>query len=280
MEKKWNGKGYDSDGNKIYELIDGKGEITEFTDKELIFEGNYMNGEKNGKGKEYKFDLVLFEGEYFNGKRWNGKVYNDFGKLICELKEGKGILKDYEDDILLIEGKFINGELNGKLKGFDEEGKLIFEGEYKNGKKSGTIIEYYDGVKESEIEYLYDYKIKGKEYVQGRLEYEGEYHNNKKWNGKGYDENGNIIYELNNGNGRIKEYNEGILIFEGEYLNGKRNGKCKEYDYNENLIFEGEYLNGEKWNGKFKKYDNENRLKYEIEYSDGQKKYYKSYKYH
>ena len=28
---------------------------------------------------------------------------------------------------------------------------------------------------------------------------------NKKWNGKGYDENGNIIYELNNRNGKIKE---------------------------------------------------------------------------
>ena len=28
----------------------------------------------------------------------------------------------------------------------------------------------------------------------------------KKWNGKGYDENLNIIYELINGNGKIKEY--------------------------------------------------------------------------
>ena len=30
----------------------------------------------------------------------------------------------------------------------------------------------------------------------------------KKWNGKGYDENGNVIYELINGNGKVKEYNE------------------------------------------------------------------------
>ena len=47
-----------------------------------------------------------------------------------------------------------------------------------------------------EGEYLYDWKIKGKEYIKGKLEYEGEYFFNKKWNGKGYDENGNIIYEL------------------------------------------------------------------------------------
>ena len=76
---------------------------------------------------------------------------------------------------------------------------------------------------------------------------------NKKWSGKGYDENGNIIYELNNGNGKIKEYNYGQLIYEGEYLNGKKNGKCKEY-WNGNLIFEGEYLNGKR-NGKSKEYN-------------------------
>ena len=66
-------------------------------------------------------------------------------------------------------------------------------------------------------------------------------------NGKGYDENGNIIYELINGNGKVKEYDiyDGKLIFEGEYLNGKRNGKGKEYDDGK-LIFEGEYLNGKR----------------------------------
>ena len=66
-------------------------------------------------------------------------------------------------------------------------------------------------------------KIKGKEYIDGNLSYEGEYLNGKKWNGKGYDKKGNIIYELNNGNGNIREYNDyGKLSFEGEYLNGKK----------------------------------------------------------
>ena len=62
------------------------------------------------------------------------------------------------------------------------------------------------------------------------MEYEGEYLYDEKWNGKGYDKNGNIIYELINGNGKAKEYwNNDKLSFEGEYLNGKRNGKGKEY---------------------------------------------------
>ena len=60
------------------------------------------------------------------------------------------------------------------------------------------------------------------------MKYEGEYLFNKKWNGRGYDEKGNAIYELKNGNGNVKEYdNDGILGFEGEYLNGKIIGKGK-----------------------------------------------------
>ena len=43
-----------------------------------------------------------------------------------------------------------------------------------------------------------------------------------------------------------KIYWFGKLIFEGEYLNGKRNGKGKEYNFNDQLIFEVEYLNGKR----------------------------------
>ena len=102
--------------------------------------------------------------------------------------------------------------------------------------------------------------MKGKEYINEKLVYEGDYLYDKKWNGKGYDKNGNVIYELINGNGKIKEYEQyngnllfegnGNLLFEGEYVNGLRNGKGKEYNYDGKLAFEGEYLNNKKWNGK------------------------------
>jgi len=52
-----------------------------------MFEGEYKNGEKNGKGKEYNDNGKLkFEGEYKNGKRWNGKgkEYYGNGKLEFE----------------------------------------------------------------------------------------------------------------------------------------------------------------------------------------------------
>ena len=78
------------------------------------------------------------------------------------------------------------------------------------------------------------------------MEFEGEYLYNKKWNGKGYDENDNIIYELKNGNGNVKEYyDDGKIKFEGEFKNGNKwNGKG--YDNNGQLEFEGDYLNGER----------------------------------
>ena len=45
----------------------------------LIYEGEYLNGKRNGKGKEYDRDGYLkFEGEYLNGKRnGKGKEYYD-----------------------------------------------------------------------------------------------------------------------------------------------------------------------------------------------------------
>ena len=39
-----------------------------------MFEEKHLNGERNGKGKEYNHEgILIFEGEYLNGKR-NGKV--------------------------------------------------------------------------------------------------------------------------------------------------------------------------------------------------------------
>ena len=110
------------------------------------------------------------------------------------------------------------------------------------------------------------------------MEYEGGFLYDKKWNGKGYDENGNIIYELMNGTGKVKEYNRNVkeynvfngkLEFEGEYSNGKRNGKGKDY-YDGILIYEGEYLNGKR-HGKGKEYNFDGKLLFEGDYLNGKR---------
>ena len=98
---------------------------------------------------------------------------------------------------------------------------MDYEGEYLNGKKNGKGIKYYDG----------------------KLHFQGDYLNDKELDGKGYDLNNNVVYELKQGKGYVKEYySDWKLYFEGEYLNGERNGRGKEYNYDS--IIEGEYLNG------------------------------------
>ena len=43
----------------------------------MEFEGEYLNGERHGNGKEYNNEgKLIFEGEYFNGERsGKGKKY-------------------------------------------------------------------------------------------------------------------------------------------------------------------------------------------------------------
>ena len=154
----------------------------------LYYEGEYVNGKKEGKGKEYDmFRRIGYEGEYKKGK-----------------KEGYG--KEFDkDDIILYEGEFKNGKRDGKGKEYDNKGTLIFEGEFKKGEKEG----------------------KGKEYDnKGIIRFECEYKNNKR-SGFGYvkeyDSKGNLSFEgeykFGYRNGKGKEYDkDGNVIFEGEYI--------------------------------------------------------------
>ena len=169
-----------------------------------------------------------YEGEFRYNRKWNGKGYDEKGNIIYELINGNGKVREYDEyiwlDHLKFEGEYLNGERNGKGKEYDYSGKLEFEGEFKNGKRHGQgkgFNEYGNIIFEGE--YLYGNKRKGKSYINEIFEFEGEYLYNRKYNGKGFDEKGNIIYELKNGNGKVKEYDDyGYLIYEGEYKNGKR----------------------------------------------------------
>ena len=163
---------------------------------------------RNEKGEEYYHTgEIYFEGTYLNGKRWKGKRYDENGKIMYELKDGKGIIREnnkYESFLFVCD--YSSGDTKGKGKIY-LNGKIIFEGEYLNSQRNGN-----------------------------RKLYNEEGINCSKWKGKGYDEKGNTEYELKNGTGKVKEYHEnGEVEFEGEYLNGKKNGKGKEYNYYRNL---------------------------------------------
>ena len=185
--------------------------------------------------------LYIDEGTKLKIIKYNKKLQNILGIKMIHYKyfskryiiyEKNNITKEYNiNDHLLFKGKYFNGMRNGKGREY-YSGILKFEGNFVDGKKNGYGEEC-------------DY--------ENRPIFKGEYLNNNKWNGKGYDKNGEIIYEIHNGNGEIKEFNMfGDLIFEGECKNGEINGKGKEY-HDEKIIFEGEYKNGKR-NGKGKDY--------------------------
>ena len=305
--KKWTGKGYDKYGKDkiILELNNGKGEGQEYgistdfdyegeflngerngkgkeySNYKLIFEGEFLNGKRNGKGKEYDNDKLIFEGEYLNGKRWTGKGYNINGDTAFEIKDGKGNVKLFRyGNYLFFEGEYINGEKNGKGKDFYTGRRQIFYDVIKeNGENiyEGTFYTFRQELR-FEGEYLNGERNgKGKEYYLGGIkQFEGEYLNGKRWSGKGYDpKDRSVILELNNGKGKGKEYTmNGEKIYEGEYLNGEKNGKGKQYNRYGGLYYKGEYLNGKR-SGKGKEFntmeDKEDKLTYEGEYFNDKK---------
>ena len=138
--------------------------------------------------------------------------------------------------VLVFEGKFQNGLKNGKGKEYDQEGNIIFDGEYQKGKK---------------------FKGTGKEFdVNGNIIFEGEYENGIKWQGIGkeFDKRGNVKYEgeFKEGkrNGKGKKYKKGVLMFEGEFKDWKIwNGQGKEYissQHSEECFFKNEEIGKEK----------------------------------
>jgi len=100
----------------------------------IIFEGEYLDGERNGKGKKYNYNGTLkFEGEYSYNEKIKDKEYIE-GKLEYEgdflfAKTYNGNWYD-ENSNIISETK--NG--NGKVREYHENGKLKFEGEYLKGK--------------------------------------------------------------------------------------------------------------------------------------------------
>ena len=169
------GKIYDSYNDFLIfegEFLNGKknGKGVEYDERgEIIFEGEYLNGERNGKGKEYYNGNIVFEGEYLNGEQVieENKEHNKYNEF------KKGFVSEYEPNgQLLFEGEYLNGERNGKGKEYNYNGQLLFEGEYLNGERNG----------------------KGKEYnYSGQLLFEGEYLNGGILNGKCK----NIIIKVN-----------------------------------------------------------------------------------
>jgi hypothetical protein len=75
----------------------------------------WKSGYREGKGKDYEANVPVYEGSFHQDSR-----------------EGYG--KMYNPDKTVYEGMFHDGQPNGQGKLTDENGKVLYEGEFLNGK--------------------------------------------------------------------------------------------------------------------------------------------------
>ena len=193
-----------------------------------------------------------------NGKYIDGKYIYDDGKYyIGEFKNnkpnGKGI-KYNKNGKILYDGDFINGKFEGNGKYINEDG-LSYIGQWKNGTIHGKGILYYSN---GNIKYKGDwvnnkYEGNGIEIQKNGYYYMGQFKNGI-LNGfaKEFDPNGNLKYQgdwVNNipeGNGEY--FWEDGYYYIGQIKNGLRNGKGTMYYPNGSVNYEGDWVN-EKYEG-------------------------------
>ncbi|XP_069878215.1 histone-lysine N-methyltransferase SETD7 isoform X2 [Dipodomys merriami] len=125
----------DSDEEMVEEAVEGQldedglphGPCTVTYSSTDRFEGHFVHGEKNGRGKFFFFDGSTLEGFY-----------------VDDALQGQGIYT-YEDGGVL-QGSYVDGELNGPAQECDPDGRLIFKGQYKDNVRHGVCwIFFPDG---------------------------------------------------------------------------------------------------------------------------------------
>ena len=261
MGRYLNGIMYDPNGNKIYEgkfinniPIKCKNIKLYNLYKELIYEGDILDGKYDGVAKIYKNTKILYDGELLNGKYNNfGKLY-DYGKLIYEGEFLEGKYHGY-GKTKIYQGYFKNGLYEGKGTLYVENDYEFYEAEFKKGLIHDGFVKiykynfsekylYFEGnwkYKNNAEEKILDEKISFKDYfLKGEI------------NGKGikYYENGikkveGIFDSLNSCDGIY--YNpDGVKIYEGKILNDipYESKKIIIYDDNTNIKYIGNTKNG------------------------------------
>jgi uncharacterized protein len=225
----------------------------------------YPNGRKKSE-KTYKDDLL--HGYY--------KEYDNIGNLVLTmLYENGAIVKSRVEDEPDIE----------TVNKYDQDGKLIYSGPYRNkvpvgvhreygkdGKVTNSFIYNDNGllVSEGVVDEAGKYNGKWKDYYSdGKVQAEGQYSDSRRsgvW--KFYNASQKIEQTGSYNNGRPDGlwkwyYENGALLREEEYFQGQRDGSYTEYSVTGEIISQGQYSDGEK-NGdwKYKSGDNTEEGKY------------------
>jgi antitoxin component YwqK of YwqJK toxin-antitoxin module len=220
------------------------------------------NGNKQGTFREYYENGRIKKEENYLDNQLHG-YYREFdgrGELVMALRYERGaIVEEIDEDIR---------ELLDMKSTFDEQGRLIFTGGYKDDIPVG-IHRFYDTAGVVENAHLYnELGQKVSEgiideqgirrgswtdfYPGGEIRAKGSYQNNQR--------TGTWTFYLKNGGieqkGRFERdrymglwtwfYPNGNKWREESYFNGKEDGMFVEYDRGGNILTKGDYIGGEK----------------------------------
>lgn len=101
--------------------------LPDYTDDQLVEEGDYVNNKKDGIWIQY----------YNSGKKKNEITYSG-GKPTGYAKFY------YKSGIVSEEGNWINGKWDGNYKYYYESGQIAYDWQFVNGKREGHQLYYYE----------------------------------------------------------------------------------------------------------------------------------------
>lgn len=303
---------YDGVGQK-WELIKAIGKTEATQSYQCVYAGAFKKGLPHGQGREFRYDAeytfqkdekkspyLYYEGEFVEGEYCGyGTLYDVDSKYEGMFFNGEanGYVKKWfidsgDNKLRKMEAIYVNGKVNGDGKKYFSDGKICFDGVYKDGKAVSGLWYFMNGNLRYEGELNgSEYNGKGTLYWQdGGIRYEGEWVDNK-FSGEGtlYWENGQIRYEGEwvddkrqgygtgfwengkirysgywendqySGNGTVYYENGTDIHYEGDFVNNYLQGRGTEYYRNGNPTYEGGWSAGN-WNGKGIWYwDNKNK---------------------
>ncbi len=169
-----------------------------------------------------------------------------------------------------------NGKKQGVWKKY-EQGKLLYEGQFKDDVPYGTFKYYYtDGKLKSVTEFVQGvHKVHTTMYHEnGKKASEGAYIDQQKDGEWRYYSNQDTLikvenYQVGNRQGIWQTYStSGVLLEETNYLNNKRSGLSKVYYLNGQVQLEANYVGG-KTNGKSTSYYPNGKISMTGDYHDG-----------
>ena len=123
--------------------------LPDYTDDQLVEEGNYVDGKKEGVWKKYWNNGKLASEITYKNNLQNGyaKIYYKNGNISEEgtWMNGKwdGSYKlYYENGQLSYDWNYVNGKRDGAQKYYFENGKVQYDGSWKGGNESGVLKEF------------------------------------------------------------------------------------------------------------------------------------------